>query len=58
MLAGFLVNPGRAEPSLTDLYHDYLAPLGGNREAGSEPELIAALRKVLMPKLAENELEV
>jgi DNA polymerase I len=57
MLAGFLVNPGRAEPSLTDLYHDYLAPLGGNREAGSEPELIAALRKVLMPKLAENELE-
>jgi DNA polymerase-1 len=57
MLAGFLVNPGRAEPSLTDLYHDYLAPLGGNREAGSEPELIAALRKVLMPKLAENGLE-
>src|ERR1700730_7505866 len=57
MLAGFLVNPGRAEPSLTDLYHDYLAPLGGNREAGSEPELIAALRKALMPKLAENGLE-
>jgi DNA polymerase I len=57
MLAGFLVNPGRAEPSLTDLYHDYLAPLGGNREAGSEPELIAALRKALMPKLAENDLE-
>jgi DNA polymerase-1 len=57
MLAGFLVNPGRAEPSLTDLYHDYLAPLGGNREAGSEPELIAALRIALMPKLAENGLE-
>ncbi|MGA8057825.1 MAG: DNA polymerase I, partial [Candidatus Binataceae bacterium] len=57
MLAGFLVNPGRAEPSLIDLYHDYLAPLGGSREPGSEPELIAALRKALMPKLAENGLE-
>lgn len=57
MLAGFLVNPGRSEPSLSDLYHDYLAPLGGNREAGSEPELIAALRKALIPKLAENGLE-
>ncbi len=57
MLAGFLVNPGRPEPSLIDLYHDYLAPLGGNREPGSEPELIAALRKVLMAKLSENNLE-
>ena len=57
MLAGFLVNPGRPEPSLIDLYHDYLAPLGGNREPGSEPELIAALRKALMAKLAENGLE-
>jgi len=57
MLAGFLVNPGRPEPSLIDLYHDYLAPLGGNRAPGSEPELIAALRRALMPKLAENGLE-
>jgi DNA polymerase I len=57
MLAGFLVNPGRPEPSLTNLYHDYLAPLGGNREPGSEPELIAALRKTLTPKLLENGLE-
>ena len=57
MLAGFLVNPGRPEPSLLNLYHDYLAPLGGNRDPGSEPELIAALRKALMPKLAENGLE-
>jgi DNA polymerase-1 len=57
MLAGFLVNPGRSEPSLTDLYHDYLAPLGGNRDPGSELELIASLRKVLMAKLAENDLE-
>ncbi len=57
MLAGFLVNPGRPEPSLINLYHDYLAPLGGNRDPGSEPELIAALRRALMPKLAENGLE-
>jgi len=57
MLAGFLVNPGRTEPSLLNLYHDYLAPLGGNRDPGSEPELIAALRRALMPKLAENGLE-
>jgi DNA polymerase I len=57
MLAGFLVNPGRPEPSLLDLYHEHLAPLGGNREPGSEPELVAALRTALIPKLAENGLE-
>jgi len=56
MLAGFLVNPGRAEPSLTNLYHEYLAPFGGNTDPGSEPELISALRKALIPRLAENEL--
>src|SRR6202035_2976936 len=27
MLAGFLVNPGKSEPSLGDLYHQYLAPI-------------------------------
>jgi DNA polymerase-1 len=57
MLAAFLVNPGRPEPSLTELYHDYLAPLGGRREAGSEPELIAALRTALMPRLEADGLE-
>ncbi|HLK86104.1 MAG TPA: DNA polymerase I [Candidatus Binataceae bacterium] len=57
MLAGFLVNPGRPEPSLTDLYHQHLAPLGGSHEPGSEPELVAALRKALMPKLAADGLE-
>jgi len=57
MLAGFLVNPGRSEPSLIDLYHDYLAPLGEHREPGSEPELIAALRTALLPKLKEGGLE-
>lgn len=57
MLAAFLVNPGRAEPSLAELYHDYLAPLGGHREAGSEPELVAALRTALMPRLEADGLE-
>ncbi len=57
MLAGFLVNPGRAEPSLNQLYRDYLTPLGGSIDRGTEPDLVAALRTALMPKLAENELE-
>jgi DNA polymerase I len=56
MLAAFLVNPGRPEPSLTELYHDYLAPLGGRREAGSEPEIVAALRSVLIPRLEADGL--
>jgi DNA polymerase-1 len=57
MLAGFLVNPGRPEPSLSELYHDYLAPLGGTRAGGSEPELIAALRTALIPRLEADGLE-
>jgi DNA polymerase I len=57
LLAGFLVNPGRAEPSLNQLYRDYLTPLGGNVDAGTEPDLIGALRTALRPRLAENELE-
>ncbi|HYB89814.1 MAG TPA: 5'-3' exonuclease H3TH domain-containing protein, partial [Candidatus Binataceae bacterium] len=35
MLAGFLVNPGRAEPSLDDLYHEHLAPVGGGAAGGT-----------------------
>jgi DNA polymerase I len=58
MLAGFLVNPGRPEPSLYDLYHEHLAPLGGERGAGrSEPELVAALREALVPRLEEKGLD-
>ncbi len=58
MLAGFLVNPGRAEPSLNDLYREYLAPFGGQpANGGSEPELVAALREALIPRLRENGLE-
>ncbi len=56
MLAGFLVNPGRPEPSLEDLYHEHLAPLGGRSAGGSEPQLVEALRQVLQTRLEENEL--
>ncbi len=56
MLAGFLVNPGRAEPSLEELYHEHLAPLGGHTSAGSEPELIIALHELLESKIREQGL--
>ncbi len=51
MLAGFLLNPGKPEPSLSDLYHQHLTPLGGGASAGSEPRVVAALREALLPKL-------
>src|SRR5208282_4681780 len=35
MLAGFLINSGQPEPSLTDLYHEYLAPLGAGIAPGT-----------------------
>jgi DNA polymerase I len=57
MLAGFLVNPGKSEPQLIDLYHEHLAPLGGNATVGSEPTLIDALRETLTRKLKENSLD-
>jgi DNA polymerase-1 len=57
MLAGFLVNPGKPEPSIPDLYHDHLAPLGGDTSVGSEPAVIEALRRVLGRKLASDKLE-
>jgi DNA polymerase-1 len=57
MLAGFLVNPGKPEPSIADLYHDHLAPLGGNTSVGSEPAVVDALRQTLGRKLADDQLE-
>ncbi len=57
MLAGFLVNPGRPEPSLVDLYHDHLAGLRPGAPAGSEPEIVAALREALAPRLEADGLE-
>jgi DNA polymerase I len=57
MLAGFLVNPGKAEPTLDDLYHEHLAPLGGNSGTGVEPVILEGLRQTLSAKLAANDLE-
>ena len=55
MLAGFLINPGRPEPALQDLFHEHLAPLGGQM-AGSEPELVGALREAMDPRLERDGL--
>lgn len=55
LLAGFLINPGRAEPTLEDLYHEHLAPLGGIM-AGSAAEIVAALWPVLEARLSADGL--
>jgi DNA polymerase I len=55
MLAGFLINPGRAEPALEDLFHEHLAPLGG-AVVGSEPEVVGALRQAMAPRLVRDGL--
>ncbi|MGH7865797.1 MAG: DNA polymerase I, partial [Candidatus Binataceae bacterium] len=56
MLAGFLVNSSRAAPTLGELYREHLAPLGGREVNASEPELIAALREVLLARLQQDGL--
>jgi DNA polymerase-1 len=55
MLAGFLINPGKPEPTLEDLVHEHLAPLGGEI-VGSEPEVAAALREAMVPRLERDGL--
>ncbi len=57
MLAGFLINPGKPEPSIVDLYHEHLAPLGGSTSVGSEPAVVEALRQTLARKLTGDHLE-
>ncbi|HKF28430.1 MAG TPA: DNA polymerase I [Candidatus Binataceae bacterium] len=57
MLAGFLINSGRPEPSLDDLYHEHLAPLGRPSESLPQAEIVASLRDALAPKLAAQGLE-
>ena len=63
MLAGFLVNPGKTEPSLGDLYHQFLAPLGAaptpgdTGDTGSEPALAESIRTLLVPRLAQDGLD-
>jgi len=57
MLAGFLINSGHAEPSLDDLYHAHLAPLGPRTESRARTAIIAALHPVLAAKLRADQLE-
>jgi DNA polymerase-1 len=57
MLAGFLINSGRTEPSLDDLYHEHLAPLGRSSESLPQAEIVASLREALASKLAAHGLE-
>ncbi|HXD91347.1 MAG TPA: DNA polymerase, partial [Candidatus Binataceae bacterium] len=52
-IAGFLINPGKAEPSLNDLYHEHLAVIGGNAAGMSEPAIVEALAEALPAKLAD-----
>jgi DNA polymerase-1 len=57
MLAGFLVNSARPEPTLGELYREHLAPLGGAAEAEARaPELVEALRTALLPRLEQDGL--
>ena len=56
MLAGFLVNSGLVEPTLTDLYHEYLAPLGRSVPPGSNAELVMRLRDVFSARLDADSL--
>jgi DNA polymerase-1 len=56
MIAGFLVNSGKPEPNLSDLYHEHLAGLSGGAPSGAEPAIVAALRLALQPKLERDGL--
>ncbi len=56
MLAGFLINSGQGEPSLTDLYHEYLAPLGASTPPGTNADLIRNLREALATRLEADAL--
>ncbi|HVC44988.1 MAG TPA: DNA polymerase I [Candidatus Binataceae bacterium] len=58
LLAGFLINPGKAEPSLADLCNEYLvAPGGSSSAAASAPAAIEALAAILGPRLKQDGLE-
>ncbi|MGH8336992.1 MAG: DNA polymerase, partial [Gammaproteobacteria bacterium] len=57
LLAGFLVNPGKPEPSITDLYHQHLAPLGGNSSGEASVQIIEHLGEALLPQLERDGLK-
>ncbi|HEY6300128.1 MAG TPA: DNA polymerase I [Candidatus Binatus sp.] len=56
MLAGFLINSGQGEPSLTHLYHEYLAPLGASSPPGTNAALVRNLREALAARLEADGL--
>jgi DNA polymerase I len=56
MLAAFLVNSGQDEPTLTDLYHEYLAPLGRSTPPGTSAELVTRLHVALSARLESDHL--
>jgi DNA polymerase I len=56
MLAGFLINSGQGEPSLTQLYHEYLAPLGASTPPGTNADLVRNLRDALATRLEADGL--
>ncbi len=56
MLAGFLVNSGQDEPTLIDLYHEYLAPLGRDVPPGSNAQLVTRLHEALSARLQADGL--
>jgi DNA polymerase-1 len=56
MLAAFLVNPAKPEPSLEDLARLGSIP-AGVIEAGAEAQVVEAARIALAPRLHEQELE-
>jgi DNA polymerase I len=56
MLAGFLINSGKGEPSLTDLYHEYLAPLGASSPPGTNAALVKNLREALTTRMEADGL--
>ena len=65
MIAGFLINPGKPEPPLAELYREYLTSLGSGASEPSEPAALEALREPLRARLEEaglmplyNEIEL
>ncbi len=56
MLAGFLINSGKGEPSLTDLYHEYLAPLGASSPPGTNAAIVRNLRDALATRMEADGL--
>ncbi|MFZ0660552.1 MAG: DNA polymerase I [Candidatus Binataceae bacterium] len=56
MIAGFLVNSGQVEPSLDDMYHEHLAPLGPRAESHARTDIIAALHPLLATRMRDANL--